>query len=152
MSASSFGCELCAQDGGSLVWRSDLLRVVHVEVETFPGYYRVIWNAHVAELSDLSNAERAECMHAVVCVERALIEHLKPTKVNLAALGNQVPHLHWHVVARFDWDTHFPCPIWGEAQRARDHDKEAALRQKLGAVDVQIRRYLAGGENAEVTE
>ena len=85
-------------------------------------------------------------MDAVACVERALIEHLAPVKVNLAALGNQVPHLHWHVIARFDWDTHFPNAFWGEPQRARDHDKEAALREHLGAVNAQIRGYLAKGE------
>jgi diadenosine tetraphosphate (Ap4A) HIT family hydrolase len=146
MSQSSFGCALCAQDGGALVWHSAKLRVVHVEEDGFPGYYRVIWNAHVAEFSDLSAEERAECMDAVVCVERALIEHLEPTKVNLAALGNQVPHLHWHVIARFEWDTHFPNAIWGEPQRARDHDKEAALRDQLDAVNAQIRDYLAKGE------
>lgn len=146
MSKSSFGCALCAQDGGSLVWRSDKLRVVQVEEDGFPGTYRVIWNAHVAEFSELSAEERAECMDAVVCVERALIEHLEPTKVNLAALGNQVPHLHWHVIARFEWDTHFPNPVWGEAQRPREHDKEAALREHLDAVNAQIRDYLAKGE------
>ncbi len=146
MSKSSFGCALCAQDGGSLVWRSDTLRVVHVEQDGFPGYYRVIWNAHVAEFSELSDRERTECMDAVVCVERALIEHLQPTKVNLAALGNQVAHLHWHVIARFDWDTHFPNPLWGEAQRPRDHDREAAVRELLKAVNAQIRAHLAKGE------
>jgi diadenosine tetraphosphate (Ap4A) HIT family hydrolase len=46
-----------------------------------------------------------------------LIAQLQPAKVNLAALGNVVPHLHWHVVARFAWDSHFPQPIWGLAQR-----------------------------------
>lgn len=146
MSKSSFGCALCAQDGGNLVWRSDALRVVQIDEEGFPAYYRVVWNSHVAELSELSTAERAQCMAAVVCVERTLIEHLQPTKINIAALGNQVPHLHWHVIARFDWDTHFPNPVWGEAQRNRDHDKEAAVREKLEAMDAQIRAYLAKGE------
>lgn len=149
MSKSSFGCALCADDGGSLVWHGKALRVVHVEEDGFPGYYRVIWNAHVAELSELTEQERAECMDAVVRVERALIEHLQPVKVNLAALGNQVPHLHWHVIARFEWDTHFPNPFWGEPQRAREHDKEAALREHLEAVNAQIRDHLAKGEAAQ---
>ncbi|MGP1630804.1 MAG: HIT family protein [Giesbergeria sp.] len=149
MSKSSFGCALCAQDGGTLVWRSDALRVVHVEQEGFPGYYRVIWNAHVAEFSELSDDERAECMDAVVCVERALLKHLEPAKVNLAALGNQVPHLHWHVIARFEWDTHFPNALWGEPQRARNHDKEAAVRGCIDAVNAQVRAYLAKGETPE---
>ena len=149
MSQSSFGCALCAQDGGALVWRSKALRVVHVEQEGFHGYYRVIWNAHVAELSELTDDERAECMAAVVCVERALLKHLEPTKINLAALGNQVPHLHWHVIARFDWDTHFPNALWAEPLRPTDREKEAAVRGRLEAVNAQIRAYLARGESPE---
>lgn len=129
-----------------MVWRGEALRVVQVEAEGFPGYYRVIWNAHVAEFSSLSPDERAECMHAVVCVERALIEQLQPTKINLAALGNQVPHLHWHVIARFDWDSQFPGSVWSDAQRPRDHEKEVAVRAKLETVNAQIQRCLAQGD------
>ena len=42
---------------------------------------------------------------------------LQPAKVNLAALGNMVPHLHWHVIPRFADDSHFPQPVWGARQR-----------------------------------
>ena len=83
----------------------------------FPAFYRVVWNEHVREFSDLSAADRIECMDAVVAVESLLREHLRPTKVNIAALGNAVPHLHWHVIARFDWDSHFPGSVWAQAQR-----------------------------------
>ena len=51
-------------------------------------------------------------MGVVAQVEQALRQHLQRTKINLAALGNLVPHLHWHVIARFDWDSHFPAPVW----------------------------------------
>ncbi len=47
-----------------------------------------------------------------------MIDLLRPAKINLASLGNVVPHLHWHVVARFEWDSHFPQPIWASAQRS----------------------------------
>ena len=149
MSKSSFGCALCADDGGSLVWHGKALRVVQVEEDGFPGYYRVIWNAHVAEFSALTQGQRAECMQAVAYVERALIKQLEPTKVNLASLGNQVPHLHWHVIARFEWDTHYPNPIWGEPQRAREHEQEAAVRERLEAVNAQIRELLTDGDAAQ---
>ena len=94
-------CPLCMTDGGQLVWRGTHLRVIRADEPGFPAFYRVVWNAHVAEFSDLTQAERQHCMDAVTVVEQVLREHLAPTKVNLAALGNMVPHLHWHVIARF---------------------------------------------------
>ena len=111
------GCPLCDAEGGALVWQSPWLRVIRAEEAGFPAFYRVVWAAHVAELSDLSGPDRQRCLDAVVAVEQALREHLQPAKINLAALGNMVPHLHWHVVARFGWDTHFPAPVWAAARR-----------------------------------
>jgi diadenosine tetraphosphate (Ap4A) HIT family hydrolase len=118
--ASVAGCELCAQPGGTLLWSEPGWRVVRVDDAAFPAFYRVICNHHVAEFSALLAPERRRCMDLVCAVERVLIEQLAPTKVNLAALGNVVPHLHWHVIARFAWDSHFPQPIWGTAQRTPD--------------------------------
>ena len=136
-------CPLCQQDGGVLVWRGDKLRVIRADEAGFPAFYRVVWNAHVAEFSDLNTADRAHCMDVVVQVEQALRTHLQPTKINLAALGNMVAHLHWHVIARFDWDSHFPAPVWAAAQRERAEDREATVRERLPAMEAQLRACLA---------
>ena len=137
-------CPLCAEDGGELIWRGDKVRIIRADEPGFPAFYRVVWNAHVAEFSDLSVADRTHCMNVVTQVEQALREHLQPTKINLAALGNMVPHLHWHVIARFDWDSHFPAPVWAVAQRERVSDREAAVRERLPALEAQLRERLAG--------
>ena len=136
-------CALCAENGGALVWRGERLRVIRAQEVEFPAFYRVVWNAHVAEFSDLTAADRAHCMEAVTLVEQALRQHLAPTKVNIAALGNMVPHLHWHVIARFDWDSHFPAPVWATAQRPSPAAQEAALRALLPALEVQLQSQLA---------
>ena len=81
-------CPLCASAGGTLVWQGTHLRVIRADEAGFPAFYRVVWQGHVAEFSDLSPAERQHCMDAVVVVESALREFLQPTKINLAALGN----------------------------------------------------------------
>ena len=81
-------------------------------------------------------------MDAVTVVEQALREHLVPTKINLAALGNMVPHLHWHVIARFAWDSHFPAPVWASAQRERDSAQEAVLRERLPVLDGLLHKRL----------
>ena len=110
-------CELCDSDGGTPIWRDARCRVVHVQEPGYAGYCRVIWNAHVKEMTDLTEAERAHCMRVVFALESALREWLRPDKVNLASLGNMTPHLHWHVVARFRDDPHFPNAVWGPPGR-----------------------------------
>ena len=136
-------CPLCDADGGQLIWRGAKLRVIRADEPGFPAFYRVVWNAHVAEFSDLAATDRVHCMEAVTMVEQALRQHLSPTKVNIAALGNMVPHLHWHVIARFDWDSHFPAPVWAAAQRPSLAEPEAALRALLPALEVQLQSQLA---------
>jgi diadenosine tetraphosphate (Ap4A) HIT family hydrolase len=83
----------------------------------YPAFCRVIWNAHVREMTDLAPAGRARLMAVVFAAERALRDALHPAKVNLASLGNQVPHLHWHVIPRFEDDAHFPDPVWAPRRR-----------------------------------
>jgi diadenosine tetraphosphate (Ap4A) HIT family hydrolase len=140
---AEMACPLCAEDGGALIWRGEHLRVIRAQEAGFPAFYRVVWNTHVAEFSDLSAAERAHCMEAVALVEQALREHLAPTKVNLAALGNMVPHLHWHVIARFGWDSHFPSPVWAPAQRPSPAAQEDAVRALLPALEAALQPRLA---------
>ncbi len=111
-------CPLCEQEGGEVLWRNTELRVVHTDEETlYPGLCRVIWNAHVAEFSDLTATQRHMLMDVVTCVEHVMRTMLAPTKMNLASLGNQVPHLHWHLIPRYSDDAHFPQPIWSPALR-----------------------------------
>lgn len=135
-------CSLCDTAGGELIWRGEKLRVIRAAEAGFPGFYRVVWNAHVAEFSDLSAADRALCMDAVALVERVLREQLAPTKINLAALGNMVAHLHWHVIARYDWDSHFPGAVWAAAQRERDLEREARIADLLPATDATLKQAL----------
>ena len=47
----------------------------------------------------------------------ALRQLYKADKINLASLGNVVPHVHWHVIARFSDDGHFPDAIWATPRR-----------------------------------
>lgn len=135
-------CPLCATDGGALIWSGEKLRVIRAAEAGFPGFYRVVWNDHVAEFSDLSAPDRNLCMDAVAVVEQVLREQLSPTKINLAALGNMVAHLHWHVIARYDWDSHFPGSVWAQAQRPRDEAREAVLAQQLPQVDAALQEAL----------
>lgn len=130
-------CELCERTGGELLWQGSRCRVVYVEEPGYPGYCRVIWEAHVKEMTDLSEDDRLHLMEVVFAVESVLREQLEPEKINLASLGNVVPHLHWHVVPRHAGDPHFPQPIWSKAQRPvkadETHPSTAALAGAIAA-------------------
>lgn len=100
-----------------MLWRDEFCRIVLVDDPDYPGFCRVVLERHVKEMTDLAPAERNRLMNAVFATEATLRELLSPRKVNLASLGNAVPHLHWHVVPRHGDDRHFPRPIWAEAVR-----------------------------------
>ncbi len=136
-------CELCREAGGALVFQAAHWRVIRAADAAFPAFYRVVWRAHVAEWSELSLADQATLMGAVGAVERVLRDALAPTKINLASLGNVVPHLHWHVIARFDWDSHFPAPVWGAAVREVTPPAAARLRVGLDELDARVARAVA---------
>jgi len=129
-------CEFCSQVGGEVLWRDAACRVVLVDEPDYPGFCRVIWNAHVREMTDLAAAGQQHCMRVVFAVEQALRVALNPRKINLASLGNLTPHLHWHVIPRFADDAHFPHPVWGERQRT-------ARRRAAPEPAPQLRKLLA---------
>lgn len=137
--ATDIECELCAHPGGDLLWEDDLCRVVRVADATgdaFPGYCRIVLQQHVAEMTDLSPNAAHRVMDVVFATERALRRTAEPDKINLASLGNVVPHLHWHVIPRWRDDSHFPAPIWAATRRegvARNAPASASLKHALQA-------------------
>jgi diadenosine tetraphosphate (Ap4A) HIT family hydrolase len=119
-----------------VLWRDARCRVVLVADPDYAGFCRVIWHAHVREMTDLTRAEQAHCMRVVFAIERALRQVLNPHKINLASLGNMTPHLHWHVIARHRHDAHFPNPVWGKRLRAR-------RRKSIAMPAMELRKSLA---------
>lgn len=142
------GCAFCDGVGGTPVFESAKFRVIRAAEAGFPAFYRLIWTAHVREFSDLPQAERHLCMDAVAQVEQLLRRHLQPAKVNLATLGNLVPHLHWHVIARFEWDSHFPAPVWAAAQRDAPGPALAQIESLLPALESEMTLLLAHAREA----
>ena len=140
--AAADTCELCRDHGGELLFDSGRYRVVLIDDAAYPGFCRVIWNAHVKEMTDLADADRALLMAAVWAVEAAQREVLRPEKINLASLGNMTPHVHWHVIPRYVDDVQFPSPVWAEARRVADQTLVAARRALLPALRQAIQRHL----------
>jgi diadenosine tetraphosphate (Ap4A) HIT family hydrolase len=136
-------CELCEGSGGEELYRDHQLRVVLVDDAQYPGFCRVIWHAHVKEMTDLAPTERSAMMQMVMKVEAALREAMNPDKINLASLGNMTPHLHWHVIPRFADDAHFPSPVWANAQRGADAATLASRIAQLAALRAALARQTA---------
>ena len=138
-------CELCRQAGGLLLWQDEDCRIVRVDDPAYPGFCRVIWNAHIKEMSDLPAPAQFKLWRIINAVEQVVRQNFQPDKVNLASFGNMVPHLHWHIIPRWRDDPHFPEPIWGKVQRdacaERPHVSDASL---AAAVDVAIAAIFAG--------
>lgn len=135
-------CELCAGDGGEVLYRDADLRIVLVDDVQHPGFCRVVWHAHVKEMTDLSPAARSAMMAVVWQVEAALRQVMQPAKINLACLGNMTPHLHWHVIPRFTDDAQFPAPVWVETRRATDAAVLAQRRALLPSLRTAIRQQM----------
>jgi len=130
-------CPLCSQTGERLLWRDERLRVIDASDDMYPGFTRVIWQAHVAEMTDLIPADRQHLMRIVWTVEQTQRDVLAPDKINLASLGNYVPHLHWHVIARWRDDCHYPDAIWAASPAGKDlalvQARAEQVRKKLSA-------------------
>lgn len=106
----------------------------------FPGYCILYFRRHVTELLDLTPAERGRLVEDLACLAQAVKTCCRPAKLNYACLGNEVPHLHWHVVPRYPLDG-----WWGQSFMLRPGDQtrpqateeygrlRAALRAALGA-------------------
>lgn len=144
--AAAASCPLCSGPGGELLWSDDRLRVIAVRDPDYPGYTRVIWHGHVAEMSDLPAPDRERILAVVNVVEEELRSLLRPDKINLASFGNMVPHVHWHVIPRFADDPHFPQSNWATPVRARDEAATERRREMAAGLAARLRERLGSGQ------
>ena len=123
-----------------MLWQGPQFRVIDAADPAYPGFTRVVWTAHVIEMTDLSAQEQSALMRAVFLVESVQRKILQPHKINLAAFGNVVPHLHWHIIPRWEDDLHFPAPVWAAAPQ-HDALAHAALEARKAAITSRLPAY-----------
>jgi diadenosine tetraphosphate (Ap4A) HIT family hydrolase len=119
-------CPLCFPKNENIIYQNDFFRVILVD--DILGF-RVITNKHIKEFSDLSDEEATRLMLAVKKIEKAMIKTLNPDKVNIAMLGNMVPHLHVHIIPRFKNDPWWPNATFCE--KVRDFNYPSFDLEKL---------------------
>lgn len=114
--------------------RLALCRVLLMRDRRFPWLILVPEREGVREIHELSPAARALLIEEIARAGEALTRLVRPDKVNVGALGNVVPQLHVHVVARFAADPAWPGPVWGSGPAEPYEEPEvAALRERLAA-------------------
>ncbi|MFO0700333.1 MAG: HIT family protein [Nitrospira sp.] len=78
----------------------------------FPGWTVLVFHRHATELFQLTSPERAQLMEEVSRVASALSSTYQAKKINYELLGNQLPHIHWHVIPRLADDPAPLEPVW----------------------------------------
>ena len=98
----------------------------------FPWLVLVPQRPGLRDFHDLEPADLALATREIVAASRVFEDSLRPDKINVAALGNQVPQLHVHVIARFHDDPAWPKPVWGVLPpKAYESDALAARVEAL---------------------
>jgi diadenosine tetraphosphate (Ap4A) HIT family hydrolase len=96
----------------------------------YHGYCVLVARSHATELSRLPAAERRAYLDEMCLLARAIEDAFRPHKLNYELLGNQVPHLHWHLFPRAAADPEALKPVWLALERA---ERDEAERRRLAA-------------------
>ncbi|MEX0614710.1 MAG: HIT domain-containing protein [Methylophaga sp.] len=125
-----------------------LCQVLLMNDARFPWLVLVPRRQSVSETFDLSMKDQQLLWQEAALVAEKLKGLTGADKMNLAALGNQVPQLHIHVVARFKDDAAWPAPVWGVGKAVAYPEKE----QLKTAADLQdlFSGFLVSGQNLNV--
>jgi diadenosine tetraphosphate (Ap4A) HIT family hydrolase len=94
-------------------------------------------------MTDLSYGEREHLMSLVFVVEEAVRQVMHPDKINVAALGNMVPHIHWHVIPRYKDDAFFPGSVWSPRTQETSATNLEARKNLAQELATTIKRLIA---------
>ncbi len=97
------------------VWEGENLRIEKHESQI--PWLKVFTLDSYREMSEVPLQLRVEIFEVLDTIEKVMISYYNPTKINIASFGNYLPHVHWHIMARFQEDSHFPECMWGVQQR-----------------------------------
>lgn len=92
-------------------WPLSLVLLMHAR--QWPWLILVPQRADIREIHELRDSDQKTLMEEMVRASRCLIRLSNPDKINIGALGNLVPQLHVHVIARYRTDPAWPKPVWG---------------------------------------
>lgn len=92
--------------------------MIYIEIEHSEiPWLKIFTKSDVKELSECDNNTRERLFEVINIIEIQMLKYYNPKKINIASFGNYHPHLHIHIMARFEEDSFFPEPMWGKKQR-----------------------------------
>ncbi len=99
----------------STIYKNELINI-QIEESEIP-WLKIFTNKELKEFSQCDNKTKEEIFRCLDICEKTMLEYFEPKKINIASFGNYVPHVHFHIMARFEQDSYFPEPMWGKKQR-----------------------------------
>jgi diadenosine tetraphosphate (Ap4A) HIT family hydrolase len=114
-----------------VVWRFPYSVALLGPWQFYHGYCILVCNHHARELSELDDPARRAYLDEMCLLAHAIEQTVRPVKMNYELLGNQVPHLHWHLFPRHPGDPDALRPVWLALDRA-DHDSDLRRRLQSG--------------------
>ncbi len=105
----------------------------------FPGWTVVVFKRHATELFHLAPTERIQLMEEVSGVAKTLAEVFEAGKINYELLGNQLPHIHWHLIPRLAGDPAPLEPVWRVQHEPREL-QSAALQEVIQRIQAGLKR------------
>ena len=94
----------------------NFLITIEIEKSNIP-WLKIFTKKDYKEFSQCDNKTKLDIWNALDIIEKEMLQYFKPTKINIASFGNYLPKVHFHIMARFKDDSHFPEPMWGTKQR-----------------------------------
>ena len=89
---------------------------IEIEESEIP-WLKIFTQEPYREMSEVPSEIKFEIYNLLDIIEKEMIAYYDPKKINIASFGNYMPHVHWHIMARFEEDSYFPEPMWGTKQR-----------------------------------
>ena len=98
-----------------MIYKNDLINI-QIEESEIP-WFKIFTNEKIKEFSQCNNETKLEILRCLDILEKEMLNFFKADKINIASFGNYVPHVHFHIMARFKEDSFFPESMWGRKQR-----------------------------------
>ncbi len=99
----------------SIIYKNDLIKI-EIENSEIP-WLKIFTIEDIKEFSQCNSQTKQEIFKYLDIIEKEMLDYFNPKKINIASFGNYLPHVHFHIMARFEEDSYFPEPMWGEKQR-----------------------------------